>query len=296
MKEKRDCKIVQDLLPNYMEKLTDKETNQYIEEHLGGCQECKTVYISMNKELGTPKEEITQKKVDGFKKYKNKLNILKTIIICFLLLIVLILCFIVGRKMLIIRKMNTKVNNYTNSNNYYREITQYTGNTICETNYWKKGNKYLSKKKMLSTQEDIVSQTIINYCNGENVNTYIESGNSKIAYLDSEGILNERFSDWNEWLGINNNWDLLKISLFSAISTEKCSQKDCYKLTTRYDPNDSQVIYIEKETGLCLRAIVQNQTDDILEDSIVQYKYIFDNVTDENLIEPDISEYKVQEN
>ena len=27
MKEKRDCKIVQDLLPNYIEKLTNEESN-----------------------------------------------------------------------------------------------------------------------------------------------------------------------------------------------------------------------------------------------------------------------------
>ena len=32
MKENRNCKIVQDLLPNYIEKLTTEETNQFIEE------------------------------------------------------------------------------------------------------------------------------------------------------------------------------------------------------------------------------------------------------------------------
>ena len=34
MKEKRNCKIVQDLLPNYIENLTNQETNSFIEEHL----------------------------------------------------------------------------------------------------------------------------------------------------------------------------------------------------------------------------------------------------------------------
>lgn len=34
MKEKNKCKIIQDLLPSYMDNLTEKETNQYIEEHL----------------------------------------------------------------------------------------------------------------------------------------------------------------------------------------------------------------------------------------------------------------------
>ena len=30
MDKKRDCKIVQDLLPSYIEKLTNEETNKYI--------------------------------------------------------------------------------------------------------------------------------------------------------------------------------------------------------------------------------------------------------------------------
>ena len=37
IKEKRDCKVVQDLIPNYVEKLTNEETNKYIEEHLESC-------------------------------------------------------------------------------------------------------------------------------------------------------------------------------------------------------------------------------------------------------------------
>ena len=36
---KKECKIVQDLLPSYVDKLTNEETNQYIEEHLKECKE-----------------------------------------------------------------------------------------------------------------------------------------------------------------------------------------------------------------------------------------------------------------
>ena len=31
MKENKECKIVQDLLPNYIEKLTNEETNKFID-------------------------------------------------------------------------------------------------------------------------------------------------------------------------------------------------------------------------------------------------------------------------
>ena len=51
MKEKRNCKIVQDLLPNYIEKLTNEETNNFIEEHLKECNECQNVFDNMKKEF-----------------------------------------------------------------------------------------------------------------------------------------------------------------------------------------------------------------------------------------------------
>ena len=31
---KKECKIVQDLLPNYLEKVTNEETNKFIKEHI----------------------------------------------------------------------------------------------------------------------------------------------------------------------------------------------------------------------------------------------------------------------
>ena len=53
MKENRNCKIVQDLLPNYIEKLTTEETNQFIEEHLKECDECKKSFREYAKRYTT---------------------------------------------------------------------------------------------------------------------------------------------------------------------------------------------------------------------------------------------------
>ena len=57
---KRDCSIVQDLLPNYIEDLTDEVTNEYIKEHIATCAECQEVLKSMTKEIKI--EEINQGK------------------------------------------------------------------------------------------------------------------------------------------------------------------------------------------------------------------------------------------
>ena len=50
MKEK-NCKVIQDLLPNYIEKLTKEETNSFIEEHLKECEECNSILEKLQKDM-----------------------------------------------------------------------------------------------------------------------------------------------------------------------------------------------------------------------------------------------------
>ena len=89
MKE-RDCKIVQDLLPNYIEKLTNEETNKFIEEHLKTCEECKKIYNNMKKDLNVDNKIKEKKKVKFLKKYRNKLRILEIIILIIVVAFVVI--------------------------------------------------------------------------------------------------------------------------------------------------------------------------------------------------------------
>ena len=51
MKNQKQCKIVQDLLPTYIEDLTSEETNQYIEEHIKNCNDCEQALLDMKGEL-----------------------------------------------------------------------------------------------------------------------------------------------------------------------------------------------------------------------------------------------------
>ena len=80
MKDKRICNVVQDLLPNYIEGLTNEETNKYIEEHLNNCKECKKILDNMKSELDKPQEKVNLNEINYLKKYKKRLKILKTII------------------------------------------------------------------------------------------------------------------------------------------------------------------------------------------------------------------------
>ena len=71
MKKNEKCKLVQDLLPNYIEKLTSEDTNKYIEEHLKECNECKEVLKNMGENIVLDKIE-EKKKIDYLKKIKRR--------------------------------------------------------------------------------------------------------------------------------------------------------------------------------------------------------------------------------
>lgn len=85
MTKKHLCKIVEDLLPNYIEKMTSSETNEIIEKHLEKCKLCKD-------KLNYMKSEIILDKVDD-----REINYLKTIKRknCFKILMVVLVAIII---------------------------------------------------------------------------------------------------------------------------------------------------------------------------------------------------------
>ncbi len=86
MKEIRNCKVVQDLLPNYIDGLTNEETNLFIENHLKECSVCKKTFENMKQELDITKHSRNSKEVKYLKKFNKKLLILRVLV--FILLIV----------------------------------------------------------------------------------------------------------------------------------------------------------------------------------------------------------------
>lgn len=90
---KKDCKIVQDLLPSYIEKLTSKDTNEYVEGHLKTCEDCTKVCNDMKADL---KANVTSPKaeIDYMKKVRKKMKIAeKLLYIVLLLFIIFVLVF-----------------------------------------------------------------------------------------------------------------------------------------------------------------------------------------------------------
>jgi len=85
---KKDCNIIQDLLPSYSDGITSEETKKYVEKHLENCQECKKILKNMNKEINIDEDTNQTKELKYLKGFKNRRNliviisILLTICIC----------------------------------------------------------------------------------------------------------------------------------------------------------------------------------------------------------------------
>ncbi len=184
-----------------------------------------------------------------------------------------------ARKIIIFREMKENSSQYENNNNYYEKVSNTSGISI---EYFCKENK--SKKIIINDKNGI--KQITNYSNGEKANTYIiQSNGKKVAILDTNklekpNILGFQFE--------GNFWYWLKMAIMSNIKKNELNGKECYYINGSY----LKETYVEKETGLILKmqdGVIDN------EPVIYEYYYEFGNVVDNDFIEPDISEYEIQE-
>lgn len=289
MSEKRNCKIIQDLLPNYVEKLTNEETNLFIEEHLKECNECKSVLENMQKNIMTDTKELNRKEVKYMKKYSHKLKILKLIIS----VIVAIFIIITIIKMSIISSLLKKANQSLSSTNYHEENIAYQGDNLINTNIYYKDGKRAVFLEIINKKG--VSKISI-YENGRGANVFQEIGDEKIAILNQENGLQYSiaYNDIKDY----NIFSLLLTSIFTNIKEVECNGVSCYFLNSYNSSLSSyQGEYINKETGLVVRckdgSIINSDTGrkvDLLRDVY----YDFNTVTDDIFIEPNLSDYEIK--
>ena len=86
MKKNEECKIVQDLLPSYVDKVTNDVTNKLVERHLLECNECKKILEDMGEEIILDKMN-EKKEIDYLKKIKTK-NRIKTFLMVLIAIVI----------------------------------------------------------------------------------------------------------------------------------------------------------------------------------------------------------------
>lgn len=71
MKREIDCKIIQDLLPLYVDGLTSDSSNQAVKEHLEKCPECRSILEKLEMPMGEP-DGAEVKELDFLKTLRRK--------------------------------------------------------------------------------------------------------------------------------------------------------------------------------------------------------------------------------
>lgn len=177
----RDCKIVQDLLPNYIENLTDEVTNEYIKEHIATCAECAQVLKDMNGDLKL--EQINQE--HEIKYLKGIRKRVRRTILAVTIAIILIAGCVIGY---VYKKSQIQVNNYTFLRaNYVKENRKET----------KDGNVYGTIIAVFDENDICVSIRMVE-------DGYTQEGieNIKKKY-STDGYTNIKY--YNERVYFNNN-------------------------------------------------------------------------------------------
>ena len=288
---KNECKIVQDLLPNYIEKTTSEETNQFLENHIKTCSNCYKIYMDMKEELLIPYGLNDNKEVDYMKKLNKKIKSFKlwkilAFIVCSIL--ITLLCIILYRYLMLTRIYNLHLQTNKLTNVYYHAET--TLNTI---DFWKKDN--MLKRVENDTNAD-KSGTFWRNLNTDESLLILDS--SKIYVYTPSGQPSENLP-----YGFIINYDTilkrlkLAINPFVVVKNAKYDNKNCYSLNFNgNDFFDNTVEFYEKNTGLLLFESGHSQFINSQESINYEAKYTYklDIVSDEDVEKPDLSEYELK--
>jgi len=272
MSERKECKIIQDLLPNYIEGLTRQETNEFIEEHLKECKECKDMLNNMQDELILNKQKRDGREVEYIKKYNKKMKMWKKILIVVFVLFA-IYAISVGYKFIILNKIAEKNKESNNIENYY--YYSIANDTLME--YFKKDGIIKMNIRQARGNGDIT------FWKNSNTGEQLIFWNEAKLYDKAEGgILESTPASMFASSDFATNI-MMALHPFVFVGTQKYNDIECYniKFNTVYE-------VIGKDTGLLLYSNEENSMRNI------QYK--FNTVIDDDVAKPNISEYTLNSN
>lgn len=303
-KDRRECKIIQDLLPSYIENLTTKETKVYIEEHLEKCQSCKQVLERMKQEFNLNITKKDNREVKYIKKFNKKINILKLIIS----LILVVFIILTARKVIIISSLSKNAENTINTSNYHTVTYSYYLEDYSKTEVFSLGDK----KKIITTQRKdngINKITIFarkNESFNENDNKYIaniyrEVRDEKDGKIEKVVNLNQEIEIFVNPQNVTKTENYLQLFVYSILSSVKDTTfngEECYYISNFKSVNNNleEGMYVNKSTGLPISSIAyEYKNPDGTRGRVPtsDYIYEFNVVKEEEFVEPNIDEYKV---
>lgn len=284
--KKEECKIIEDLLPAYIDNIVSEETKTFVEKHLKECTNCEQTYQEMTAEI--KKEDVQNtENVKIIKKYKRKIKTLKIIVA---LIILIIFAFGLGTlafRYTIVKNALVKNVNYDAKGNFRLE---YYEDSIERFNYHT--TTYVGENKMKKVKGD----KVLEYW--ENDKHYIIDNENKTYFIKNEDIQENdklnipimiipKMKELVDEKGVSPI-EILKFILTSDITI----QKEGFRAKEYYVIKDIQKglkIYFDKDTFFAER-IVQGSLNSS------EYRTLLSSVSWHELEKPDfLSSYTLVE-
>lgn len=276
MTNKEKCKIVQDLLPNYVEKLISDTTNTFIEDHLKECSECTAILDNMKKDFEKENNDV-EKEINYAKKYNNRFKKMKYTLLIVIYTIIFIIIAFFTRNFIVFRSIANKMEEYLKSNNYYVRKYYYQGWYASTTETWVKDeNMIVNFNNELG---HIINNGMCYFIYGEN------------GYTVENNTMEVKAGEFDFIEMLKNELNSPKSILQYTLSTAIVNGKDCYMLR-----HQNIILYFEKTTGLLVRyeqldGFTSGTYNKEIQSTVYDYKFEFGKVTDKDL-EIDLSRLK----
>ena len=307
----KECNIVQDLLPNYIEGLVSRETSEFVKKHIDECEFCKNKYILVKEDDDYKRENIQiedEIEHNHLKKVKSKITqtrvtVLVVVVLSLIINTTLGIKYFGERK--ILSEINNRYENLKTLDNYTitrktLEINYETKEIVSNdiTTYAYKDGKYRRKteesddmkaymknemdyKKMKKELNNIEEYADINV--GERIVIYKSRGEyskDKMSFYKQKGELFNYEPDINDF-------KIWYIPCFTKIKKENYENKEYYVLYYGNSKTQSRQLWINKESMIIERSVEKGEK--YYREKI--YNITINNVTDNELTVPNLQFY-----
>ena len=183
---KKECEIINDLLPNYVENLVSEETKKFVNEHISNCEQCKKQLEILREDrnkINLKSKDEQKIELDYLKKYNKKMIILKIILITIITLITISIAVSIYRYIYnskVVENVERKISEITDLNNYHIYETQYYKfNQNNEENYYTteifyKDGKYKKIEKINSKNSELDNKEFVKYWSKDEISNKSE--------------------------------------------------------------------------------------------------------------------------
>lgn len=311
---KKDCNIVRDLLPNIVENLATDDSEQFVQNHISNCSECKEILEMLQndkKKQTVDSDEKEKIEINHLKKYSKKMSLLKTLLFSIIIIIIVILIVVSIYLVKSINIRNIKITAYNNvqklekSDNFgiyeVYHIVSFTDNT---ESYSFSTSEHKDNKLKVTRKNIDINNNI-----GYDYEYYTEIGSNKRIEIDniSKTIINASYNytfdnpsqisltsnalidatyHANLFIGICFEW-------FTDIKTKTFNNIECYVLRTYNSNNSSEYneVWIDKERMIPIRTIMkfEKQYTEII------YSISYNDLTDKDFEIPNTDFYTIKD-